>query len=217
MNDIEFDNHLDDFIKRWGGCHLNSIGIFLRLPDENLNQRDFTVTKSRSFVFDDDDQKEIEQCGRGDIVIVPVAIVIQLVKKLDRHGNVTKDFIINHKNTLVVDKKSKTIYRFEPHVTMYTSDVRIDNLLKRRFRNLNFRYVSTTNLCFAGPQNRQNSSDTCAYWCLYFLELLLSGEDIQEIIKYLCNIKSKEAKAIMDDYKLILHNNNRKIKKYESR
>lgn len=159
-------------------------------------------------------------------------------KIIDFFNNSTYDILIypiniiltngEHSNLLIIDKKKKEIYRFEPHGSIYLSNFNynpdsFDNLLKKKIKNImpDLTYITPNQfLPVIGFQSLDvNELDTnhnigdpngfCLLWCIWFsyYKTMYLDLDIKKLTKKL--IKSIRMKNIT--YRNLIRNFSKEI------
>ena len=169
--------------------HNQQYTLFSNVKDSPNENDIIYIIDTRSFIFPTNFKEQIDSCP-SHLIILPLNIKLKIKE--------------GHRNVIIIDKKNKTVERFEPHgesvpvlnrngkEVLFNKYTDID--LKELFQeNLpGYRYIPTLEYCPAiGPQNKQARQMKCdeggycvVYSALYgHLRLLFPNMSRKEIVE----------------------------------
>lgn len=100
-------------------------------------------------------------------VVIPVKIYYSARGLEDVLGDKELDQRKDHLNVLVMDKKSKTVERYEPNTRRRVRDARLDSLIKDALSEMRLGFVEYSNSTWATEHAKTPGS--CVEWCVKYI------------------------------------------------
>lgn len=143
----------------------------------------------------------IKSC-KTNFFIIPVTIV-------EKHEVINGiRYRVGHQNIVIINKKMKTVERFEPNGVFPKFDF-VDAIFKKEFAK-QLKYIPPLQYCpTLGPQTLQKQLDKggfCVTWSTLYMHLRLRNPDIdaETIVDYLTSFSPEELLDIIQKYQYLI-------------
>lgn len=191
------------------------------------------ITKNKRYshrwtFFNTENTKKWEEYIKKKYDVDVVDLDLHTTNRLKSIENLTKEMEKNenivyiqlgsnhHANVLIIDKKKKTILRWDPNgsesIQSKLIDTEMKSVLDKDLHDLfkEYSYETKSSIGFTTETHKEGDKGRCYIWTCYFIELAIANKNVPDIIdKVISKIQNqtiKESIDLIDGYTFFLTN-----------